>query len=150
MPRASQLRAELQTRIQRFWMSYQKRNTLGARGERAAAKYLRKQRYHIAATQARNVYGEIDIIAVDHKTVVFVEVKTRKSESAGHPAEAVTQDKQRRIARSALAFLKHHNLLQASARFDVVAVIWPSHVARPEILHYKHAFTPLDSFQLYS
>ena len=64
------------------------------------------------------------------------EVKTRKSHDAGHPAEAVTNEKQKRITRIALAYLKHNNLLDdCSARFDVVAVTWPLGVRRPTIEH---------------
>ena len=55
--------------------------------------------------------GEMDLIAVDQRTVVFVEVKTRKSHQAGHPAEAVGDAKQRRLTRLALGYLKRHDLL---------------------------------------
>ena len=129
---------------------YQRRNTLGARGERAATRYLRKKRYHIIEAQVRNLYGEIDIIAVDKRKVVFVEVKTRKSHDAGQPAEAVTAEKQRRITRIALAFLKHHDLLEHSARFDVVAVTWPKGQKRPEIVHFESAFEAVGNFQMFT
>ena len=63
--------------------------TLGARGEAAAAKYLRRQGYTIVARQARDGFGELDLVAVDRGVVVFVEVKTRQVDRTGHPAEAV-------------------------------------------------------------
>lgn len=139
----------------RIWIdlcrvAYQRYQSLGARGERVAARYLRRQGYHIVELRARNLYGEVDIIAVDGRTVVFAEVKTRKSLSAGHPAEAVTEQKQRRITRSALAYLKHHHLLEHASRFDVIAVLWPVQGRRPRVVHYQNAFTASGQFQLYS
>ena len=150
MAAAKTLGTQLQLWIDRCRLEYQRYQSLGARGERIAARYLRRRGYHILETRARNVYGEVDIIAVDRRTVVFVEVKTRKSLSAGHPAEAVTTDKQRRITRSALAYLKHHQLLQHASRFDVIAILWPSHQRRPEVIHYQNAFTASDRFQMFS
>jgi putative endonuclease len=77
-------------------------------------------------------------------------VKTRQSSSAGRPSEAVDQLKQRRLTRSALAYLKAHGLLKHAARFDVVAVTWPKNTRRPTIEHYKNAFEPAGRGQLYS
>jgi len=145
-----EIRTGLKHHLDSFRIWYRRRNALGARGERAAARFLRKNRYHVIQLQARNLYGEIDIIAVDQRTVVFVEVKTRKSHDAGHPAEAVTEDKQRRITRIALAFLRHHDLLENSARFDVVAVTWPKDQKQPDIVHYKNAFEAVGDFQMFS
>ena len=133
---------------------YRRRSTLGARGERAAARYLRwNKRMYIIEASARNIYGEIDIIAVDRKktTVIFIEVKTRKSHDRGHPAEAVTLEKQKRITRIALSFLKHNSLLdQCSVRFDVVAITWPSGQRKPTIEHYENAFDAVGTYQMFS
>jgi putative endonuclease len=116
--------------------------SLGERGERAAASHLRRLGYKIVAfRQQRHAIGEADIIAVDGRTVVFVEVKTRRSSHSGHPAEAVGVAKQERLARFALAYLKRHDLLEHAARFDVVAVCWPSE-EKPRIEHFKNAFEP--------
>ena len=123
---------------------------LGNRGERAAARYLRRQGFRILARQHSTRLGEIDLIALDGDCVVFVEVKTRRSESAGHPVEAVTPEKQRQLTRLALAWLKQHNLLEHRARFDVVAVLWPEGSRRPEIQHYRNAFEPVGFGQMYS
>ncbi|MGE0609918.1 MAG: YraN family protein [Pirellulales bacterium] len=114
--------------------------SLGQRGEAAAAKFLRGLGYVIVARSARHRLGEIDIVAVEGRTVVFVEVKTRESHDAGHPAEAVTPDKQRRLTRLALNYLKRHGLLEHAARFDVVAITWPAGGRRPVIEHIKNAF----------
>jgi putative endonuclease len=114
--------------------------TLGQRGESAAARFLRKQGYTIVSRSDRGRLGEIDIVAVDERTVVFVEVKTRRSHEAGHPADAVHDEKQRRLTRLALAFLKRHDLLECRARFDVVAVTWPDDKGKPLIEHFRDAF----------
>lgn len=122
---------------------------LGQRGEAAAARYLKRQGYKIIARGHRSKWSEIDLIAVDGQTVVFVEVKTRQSQDAGHPAEAVEAVKQRRLTRAAVAFLRHHRLLDRPARFDVVAVIWPDG-QRPTIEHFPNAFEAVGRWEHYS
>jgi putative endonuclease len=122
---------------------------LGDRGERAAAKYLKQQGYRILARQSRSRIGEIDLIAVDGQTIVFVEVKTRTSLSAGHPAEAITIAKRRQLTRTALAWLKRRNMLNRSSRFDVIAITWQE--GEPPIIeHYKSAFEPTGDGQFYA
>src|SRR6478672_12905296 len=106
---------------------------LGRRGEDAAARYLQMLGYVIVARGHRDNIGEIDLIAVDGRTLVFIEVKTRTSHDAGHPADAVDDAKQRRLTRLALSYMKRHDLLECQARFDVVAVTWPSDRGRPLI-----------------
>lgn len=116
----------------------------GDRGERAAARFLKRQGLRIIARQHRSRLGEIDLIALDAGCVVFVEVKTRQSIRAGRPDEAVNQAKQRKLTRLALEYLKRRGWLgQRSARFDVVAVTWPESAAKPEIVHYRNAFEPV-------
>jgi len=124
--------------------------TLGERGERAAAKYLRRLGYRIVTTRRRHRYGEIDIIAVDDQTVVFVEVKTRRSSENGRPAEAVDSTRQARLTRAALAFLKSHGLLEYSSRFDVIEVIWPEEEQPPSINHICDAFPAAGKGQFYN
>jgi putative endonuclease len=124
--------------------------SLGDLGEAAVAKYLRRRRYKIVARKLRNALGEIDLVAVEGRTVVFVEVKTRRSHEAGHPFEAVTPQKQRRLTRAALAFLRRNDLLECAARFDVVAVTWAAGQRRPRIEHVKNAFEPDDAWQMFS
>jgi len=113
----------------------------GDRGERAAARHLKRQGMRIIARQHRSRLGEIDLIAFDAGRVVFVEVKTRKSDAAGRPEEAVTAAKQRQLTRLALEYLKRRRWLgKKSARFDVVAITWPHGSRRPEIAHFRDAF----------
>lgn len=123
---------------------------LGDRGERAAARYLRRQGFRILARQQRSRLGEIDLIAMDDDTIVFVEVKTRRSDATGHPTEAVTFAKQQQLTRLALVWLKRHHRLEHRARFDVVAVIWPDDARQPIIQHYRNAFEPVGRGQMFS
>ncbi|MGD9722204.1 MAG: YraN family protein [Pirellulales bacterium] len=137
----------LVARVRAAWRHY---HSLAQRGERAAARYLRRRGYKIVGRHERDTYGELDLIAVDGRTVVFVEVKTRRSHDAGHPAEAVGPDKQRRMTRMALAYLKRHELLECKARFDVLALTWPKHARRPKIEHIRNAFEAVGKGQMFS
>jgi putative endonuclease len=123
-----------------WWRRWFRPATLGQRGEAAAERYLRRCGHKIVARQQRSQSGELDLVTVDRRTVVFVEVKTRESHAAGHPAEAVDAEKQRRLTRLALVFLKRHGLLEYATRFDVVAVTWPEGSRQPVIEHYENAF----------
>ena len=125
------------------WLALDRRLPLGRRGENAAARYLRRLGYVIVARGHRGLIGEIDLVAVDGRTLVFIEVKTRTSQDAGHPADAVDEKKQRRLTRLALSYLKRHDLLENPARFDVVAVTWPNNGNRPVIEHFQNAFEPV-------
>lgn len=130
--------------IQRWWWRLRKPLSLGQRGEREAASFLKRQGMLIVASGDRAKLGEIDLVAVDKRTVVFVEVKTRTTHEAGHPADAVDKNKQRRITRAARGYIKRHQLEETSARFDVVAVTWPDLRKEPVIEHYRHAFEAAD------
>ena len=94
--------------------------------------------------------GELDLVAIDGRTVVFIEVKTRTSHVAGHPAEAVGPQKQKRLTRLALAYLKRHELLECSSRFDVLAITWPDGTRKPKIEHFKNAFEAVGRGQMFS
>jgi len=124
--------------------------SLGQRGEEAAARYLKRLGYKIIARGDRSRLGEIDLVAVDGRTIVFVEVKTRQSQDAGHPSEAVDLDKQRRLTRAAVVFLKRHGLLDRPARFDIVAVTWPEGQRRPRIEHFPNAFEAVGRWEYFS
>jgi putative endonuclease len=137
----------LLARLRTLWRRYR---SLGRRGERAAERFLRRLGYKIVARRDRGRLGELDIVAVDGRTIVFVEVKTRTSHDAGHPAEAVGPEKQRRLTRLALAYLKRHELLEHAARFDVLAVTWPAGAKKPQIDHIKNAFEAVGRGQMFS
>ncbi len=123
---------------------------LAIRGEDAAASYLRRRGYRILGRRLRSDLGEIDLVALDGRTVVFVEVKTRHSAEGDHPAEAVDRAKQRRLTRLAVAYLKRHGLLESPARFDVVAVTWPPTERRPAIEHIAGAYEAVGRWEFYS
>jgi len=137
----------LVARLRTAWRRYQ---ALGRRGERAAERYLRKRGYRIVARGERGRLGELDLIAVDGRTVVFVEVKTRRSHDAGHPSEAVGAEKQKRLTRLALAYLKRHELIECASRFDVLAITWPDGARQPKIEHIKNAFEATGRGQMFS
>lgn len=110
---------------------------------------LRRKGLTVVAESESDRGGEIDLIAVDRRRrlVIFAEVKTLASRKPGHPADRVDANKQARIARAALRYLKRKRLLGVAVRFDVVAVWWPEATPRPErIEHIESAFeSPLDS-----
>lgn len=115
------------------------RDALGRRGEEEAARYLRGIGYRIIAVRERLLRGDIDLIAVDGRTVVFVEVRSRSSTAHGHPAETVGHRKQRRLAELATAYIRRHRLEDCSVRIDVVAVTFDS-ARRPQVEHFQNAF----------
>ena len=126
------------------------RKLFGNRGERAAARFLRKNGFQILSRQWLTRWGEFDLIAREQETIVFVEVKTRRSARNQHPAEAVDRHKQRRMTQQALVYLKKHRRLESRARFDVIAVTWPEHARTPRIEHIRNAFEPVGDGQFYS
>lgn len=119
---------------------------LGNRGEQLAAAFLQEQQYHILEHQYRYRRGDIDLICIDPRgapakttTLVFVEVKTRKSYRFGRPEQAVTPAKQARIVRIAEVYLQEQGLEEIPCRFDVLAVTLQA--GRPaQIRHFKDAF----------
>ncbi len=123
---------------------------LGPAGERLAARFLQRQGYRILARGHRQRLGEIDLIALDHDCLVFVEVKTWKSAAGGDPSQAVDRRKQEKLTRAALIYLKQRRLLDQPARFDVVSIVWPAQAgSQPTIRHFPHAFEAVGQWQLY-
>jgi putative endonuclease len=110
---------------------------LGREGEDQAANYLIRQGYRILERNYRTASGEIDLIALDKDAVVFVEVKTRTSDAYGAPELAVTPQKQRRMIKTALGYIKYKKLYQVPCRFDVVAI---STAAEQEVQLIRNAF----------
>ncbi len=94
----------------------------GRLGEALAIRHLKKNGYHILARNYRNCFGEIDIVATQGDTIVFVEVKARSSSRFGPAKGAVNRVKQQKISRVALGYLKEMRQTNKSARFDVVCV----------------------------
>lgn len=92
-------------------------------GEEEAARYLGRRGLAIRERNWRCRAGEMDLVALDGGTVVFVEVKTRSGSGFGAPAEAVTPAKQRRLRQVAAWYLTEKGLHGAPCRFDVVSVM---------------------------
>ena len=119
------------------------RPPLGLRGERLAARWLRRMGYRIIVHSARESIGEIDLVARQGPTWVFVEVKTRTTADHGEPWQAVGLAKQRQVGRAARMFLHRRKFHDVPFRFDVVSVVWPSNrKAKPQVVHYPDAFRP--------
>lgn len=116
------------------------RLALGAWGEDQAVKYLGKQGMKIIERNFRTPVGEIDIIARDKRTLVFIEVKTRRSTAFGTPQESVGQRKQRQIARTAQWYLQNNKNSKLQPRFDVVAILCQGD-GEPLITHLPDAFS---------
>lgn len=119
--------------------------SLGVRGERHAARLLRRRGHRVLFLGKRNRFGEFDLVTIDERTperrLVFVEVKTRRDERAGAPSEAVTAEKQRRLTRAAHSFLRTYDLEDHPIRFDVIGIVWPIAARRPaKVTHIQAAF----------
>lgn len=95
--------------------------TLGSEGEELAVKFLKKKEYNIIARNYKTPIGEIDIVAKDKDTIVFIEVKTRTNDSFGYPFEAVNQHKRQKLKNLALLYLKKQRH-EFPVRFDVISI----------------------------
>ena len=98
------------------------RYELGIVGENLAVDVLAARGYAILERRYRTDHGEIDIIALDGETLVFVEVRAKATAEFGTAAESVTPEKQRRVVRMASVYLARHSLADRPCRFDVVAI----------------------------
>lgn len=117
----------------------------GLWGEDEAARFLRRKGWRILAQRARlDRRNELDLVARAGDTLVFVEVKTRASETFGRPGAAVTPAKQRSLSRAAVRYVARRRVALPYVRFDVVEVVGrPGDAAAPVIRHIENAF-PLD------
>jgi putative endonuclease len=118
------------------------RRSTGLKGEEAAARFLTRSGYEILDKNIRTRAGEIDLVAREGKTLVFVEVKTRRDVVEGDPPQAgVNTRKQNRLGKLANGYLKLKRIRQAPCRFDVVAVIFNDEGAVKAIRHIPNAFS---------
>lgn len=111
-------------------------NNLGAAGEKRAEEFLKTKGFKILERNFSRPFGEIDIIAIKRRLLVFVEVKARAYAAFGGPAAAVTPAKQKRITLAASAWLKQTKIKFDGVRFDVIAI------TDTEIEHIENAFIP--------
>ena len=124
-------------------MNYKKK---GDKGENAAAAFLEKKGYKIieknyrarrwAEQGNRRITGEIDLIAEDKLTLVFVEVKTAYSKNFGSPESWVNEKKQKQVTRTAMQYLYDHSIQDQDCRFDVISIL------NDTIQHFENAFQP--------
>jgi len=111
---------------------------LGKEGERLAEQYLKKKGYKIVERNYRCRGAELDLIVLDRRVIVFVEVKTRTGHGFGSPFEAVEFRKQQKMIQAAQYFLNEKKLHQRDARFDVVGICWAG--GEPLVEHIENAF----------
>jgi|Wag4MinimDraft_12_1082652.scaffolds.fasta_scaffold00024_18 putative endonuclease len=107
----------------------------GNAGEQKAAAFLKKEGYQIIEKNYRTPFGEIDIIALQNETLVFIEVKSRSSRQFGTGAESVDRRKQYKIIKSAQVYIKKFYQHEQKCRFDVISI------DSGKISHIKNAFT---------
>lgn len=113
----------------------------GRRAEELAAAFLERAGLRVVARNWRRPEGELDLVADDAGTCVFVEVRSRTGTVLGHPLESITVEKRRRVVRSARLYLSETTAPAAGYRFDVVAITFdPDGRADPELVHIPNAF----------
>lgn len=117
------------------------RKTLGLKGEDAAARFLERCGYAILDRNVRTRAGEIDLVAKQGKTLVFVEVKTGKDLLGDPPQASVNTRKQHRLGRLATGYLRAKRLREVPCRFDVVSVIVNDEGGVKAIRHFPNAFS---------
>lgn len=112
-----------------------KRKRLGDKGEALAASLLKKKGYKVVSKQDRTPFGEIDLVCNHNGEIIFVEVKTRQTDTFGFPEEAVTQDKMNHMVRSAEFLLNKYQWFEQPWRIDVIAIEYDQDPAK--ITHIK-------------
>lgn len=117
-----------------------RRQRIGRRGEAEAARFLRRRGFVIVDQNVRSRLGEIDLVARDGDTLVFVEVKARRGEQGDPPQAGVTPRKQARLGRLALSYLKARRLSEVRCRFDVVGITVDEEDRVAAIRHLPGAF----------
>lgn len=113
---------------------------LGKWGERKTAEYLMQRGFQILEKNFRTNYGEIDLIAIKENLILFVEVKTRSSDSFGLPEESITLSKKEHLQKSVQAyFLEHPEMEEMNWQIDVAAIRKIGNVENPEIVWFENA-----------
>ncbi len=116
-------------------------NATGKKGEALAKEYLEDLGYKILELNFKYEKAEIDIIALHKDVIVFIEVKTRRSENYGFPEEAVNRNKQNNLHRAAEGYLEE-NEINGEIRFDIISILL--NAPSLDIYHIKDAFFPED------
>ncbi len=113
----------------------------GEWGEAEAERLLRKKKLKLIGRRVRVQRDEIDLIMRTKNTIVFVEVKTRKSQDFGRPIDSVNRAKRKRLSRAAVRYLREMRQRPEYIRFDVVEVIGQPDLGPPRIVHIENAFS---------
>lgn len=121
--------------VRRLWRG--REEPLGRRGERYAARYLRKQGMKILDRNLAVPGGEIDILALDRDELVFVEVRSRESESVLSPEGSIRRKKQEAMVRAARHIMQMRRIKTLRPRIDAIAIIWPEGAKEPELRHHR-------------
>ena len=117
-----------------------RRSVAGRQAETLAAAHLAAAGLRIVARNWRRPEGELDIVADDGGTCVFVEVRSRTGEDRGHALETITPQKRARVVRAARLYLDAEAPVAAGFRFDVVAVTFWDDGRQPDVVHIANAF----------
>lgn len=112
--------------------------SLGKTGEKLAVTYLKSKGFKILEKNLRTRFGELDIIANDHGTLVFIEVKTRTSSVFGSPIQGINERKKSRLKNLALRYIAEKGLLEQEVRFDVLGILQTG--KQIQIEHIPNAF----------
>ncbi|NLL56866.1 MAG: YraN family protein [Clostridiales bacterium] len=96
---------------------------VGVSGEQMALEYLEAKNYQIISTNVFYPVGELDIVAKDGQTLVFVEVRTRQDNLFGHPLETLTKVKQQKIIKASRRYIMEYKIKASSFRYDVIAIL---------------------------
>jgi putative endonuclease len=115
-------------------MTYQKK--IGNRGEGIAAEFLLRKGYQILEKNFLSRFGEIDLVAKDSDAIVFVEVKTRRSQTFGDPEESVTPAKLERIQKAGLMWLQAHPHSPEDWRIEVISILLNEQQCVQDIRHF--------------
>jgi putative endonuclease len=130
----------MQPRAKKPWW----RRWFGDRAERAAARHLKKLGWRILVRNFACDFGELDLIALDGRTIVFVEVRSTEDRDLQYPAASVDYAKQKRLTKLATYWLQKKRLLDHPARFDVLILGWPRDAVEPTIQHFQNAFEAVE------
>ena len=115
------------------------RQALGKWGEEKACEYITRIGYRVLEANYRCYVGEVDLIAEHGGTIVFIEVKTRRTTDYGAPAEAVNYRKQEKYFKLAVCYINEKHLADSSCRFDIIEILAPPH-GEAIINHIPNAF----------
>ena len=122
-------------------MKSKHRQSLGHCGESIAAGFLEKKGYTIIEKNYRTPYGEIDLMANQGDTIVFIEVKTRASSTLGPPEISITRRKAEHMRYAAEYYIQEHPDLRNDWRIDVISVQMQENETPPLIVHFENAIS---------